>query len=81
MPENEKNTVTEEVVITEEITEEVTTEENVAVTEETTGINDPSGFTRNLDKMGLGMLGIFVVIGIIIIVTSLLSKIKTTEDK
>lgn len=86
MPENEKNTVTEEVVIAEEITEEaeVTTEENVAVTEETTGINlefDPSGFTRNADKMGLGMLGIFVVIGIIIIVTSLLSKIKTKEDK
>ena len=79
MPENEKNTVTEEVVIAE-----VTTEENVAVTEESTGINlefDPSGFTRNADKMGLGMLGIFVVIGIIIIVTSLLSKIKTKEDK
>lgn len=37
------------------------------------------GFTRNLDKMGLGMLGIFVVIGIIIIVTSLLSKIKSKD--
>ena len=75
MPENEKNTVTEEVVITEEIT----AEETVAVTEETTGIYDPSGFTRNLDKMGKGMLGIFVVIGIIIIATSILSKIKTKE--
>ena len=82
----EKTTIAEEAVINEEITEEaeVTTEENVAVTEETTEINlefDPSGFTRNADKMGLGMLGIFVVIGIIIIVTSLLSKIKTKEDK
>ena len=85
MPE-EKTTIAEEAVIneetTEEVIEEVTAEETVAVTEETTGISlDPSGFTRNADKMGLGMLGIFVVIGIIIIVTSLLSKIKTKEDK
>ncbi|MDO5479696.1 MAG: hypothetical protein Q4G23_11105, partial [Clostridia bacterium] len=37
------------------------------------------GFTRNIDKMGLGMLGIFVVIGIIVIVTSLLNKIKNKD--
>ena len=87
MPE-EKTTIAEEAVIneetTEEVIEEVTAEETVAVTEETTGISlefDPSGFTRNADKMGLGMLGVLVVIGIIIVVTSLLSKIKTKEDK
>ena len=40
----------------------------------------PGEFVANLKYMGLGMLGIFVVIGIIIIVTSILSKIKTKEE-
>ena len=57
------------------------------ITETATGVPDkedtfkPGEFVANLKYMGLGMLGIFVVIGIIIIVTSLLSKIKTKEDK
>ena len=67
----------------ENLTEEaVETTETVGATEEATGISiefDPSGFTRNADKMGLGMLGIFVVIGIIIIATSLLAKIKSKD--
>ena len=34
----------------------------------------PMHFVDNLTYMGLGMLGIFVVIGIIILVTSLLGR-------
>ena len=30
---------------------------------------NPAGFTRNLDTMGLGMLGIFVVVGVVILIT------------
>ncbi len=36
---------------------------------------NPSAFIYNLRYMGLGMLGIMIVIGIIIIVTILLTKI------
>ncbi len=36
---------------------------------------NPSAFISNLRYMGLGMLGIMIVIGIIIIVTVLLTKI------
>ena len=35
---------------------------------------DPMNFLRNLKYMGLGMLVIFVVIGIIILVTMLVNK-------
>ena len=76
---SEEDAVIEEETI-EEAVEEITAEETEEVV--TTGIElsfDPNGFTRNIDKMGKGMLGIFVVIGIIIIVTSILSKIKTKE--
>ena len=90
MNELEKTTVEEiiseeDAVIEEETIEEAVEEIAAEETEEvvtTTGIDlsfDPNGFTRNIDKMGKGMLGIFVVIGIIIIVTSILSKIKTKE--
>lgn len=87
MPEN-KNTVLEDetLIAAEEDTakevENALEEEENTVAETTTDIKleyDPNGFTRNLDKMGLGMLGIFVVIGIIIIATSLLSKIKSKD--
>ena len=79
MPENKENLVEEETM--EEAVEEIAAEETEEVVT-TTGIDlsfDPNGFTRNIDKMGKGMLGIFVVIGIIIIATSILSKIKTKE--
>ncbi len=68
--------------------EEVITEDALE-TVETTGVSEevpaaefnfnPGNFVANLKYMGLGMLGIFVVIGIIIIVTSLLSKVKTKD--
>ena len=73
---SEEDAVIEEETI-EEAVEEIAGEETEEVVT-TTGIDlsfDPKGFTRNIDKM----LGIFVVIGIIIIVTSILSKIKTKE--
>ena len=76
----EENTSEEDAVI-EEAVEEIAAEETEEVVT-TTGIDlsfDPNGFARNIDKMGKGMLGIFVVIGIIIIATSILSKIKTKE--
>lgn len=40
---------------------------------------NPMNFISNLGYMGIGMLGIFVVIGIIILVTMLLNKV--TENK
>ena len=35
---------------------------------------EPSNFTSNLSYMGLGMLGIFVVIGVIMLFTAVLNK-------
>ena len=40
---------------------------------------NPMNFIGNLRYMGIGMLGIFVVIGVIILLTILLNKI--TENK
>ncbi len=37
------------------------------------------GFVENLKYMGAGMLGIFVVIGVIIIVITLLQKLSKEE--
>lgn len=39
----------------------------------------PEMFLKNLDKMGIGMLGIFIVIGVLILATSLLNKITTRK--
>ena len=41
---------------------------------------NPANFVSNLRYMGLGMLGIFVVLGIIILVTLALGKIKVKES-
>ena len=38
-----------------------------------------SNFVKNLPYMGKGMLGILIVMGIIILVTVLLNKIKTDK--
>lgn len=76
-------TETEEMVL--EIEGEVVENTEVTATEATVetsekGFNfNPGAFVDNLSYMGLGMLGIFVVIGVIIIVTSLLSKIKSKD--
>lgn len=37
---------------------------------------EPMNFVNNLMYMGIGMLGIFIVIGIIALATTLLNKIK-----
>lgn len=41
----------------------------------------PINFIKNLNYMGMGMLGIFVVIGIIILTTMLLSRITSPKDQ
>ena len=40
----------------------------------------PMSFIDNLKYMGVGMLSIFVVIGIIILIISLLTKISENKD-
>jgi len=40
---------------------------------------NPMNFIYNLKYMGLGMLGIFVVIGIIIVTTILLNKVTKND--
>jgi len=40
----------------------------------------PMGFVKNLPYMGKGMLGIFIVIGIIILSVYLLAKIGNKKD-
>lgn len=46
---------------------------------------NPMNFVENLRYMGLGMLGIFIVMGVIIAFTAILDKItsgkKDSEDK
>ena len=41
---------------------------------------NPANFVTNLRYMGLGMLGIFVVLGIIILVTLALGKIPAKDS-
>ena len=41
----------------------------------------PSNFIANLSYMGLGLLGIFVVIGIIILVTIALARSPTASPE
>ncbi len=38
---------------------------------------NPMAFVNNLRYMGLGMLGVFVVIGLIVLITMLLNKITS----
>jgi len=42
---------------------------------------EPLRFIENLSYMGLGMLGIFVAIGLIVVCTLGLNKIKDKDDK
>ncbi len=41
----------------------------------------PENFINNLKYMGIGMLGIFVVIGVIILLTMLLNAATTKKKK
>ena len=39
----------------------------------------PEMFVKNLDKMGIGLLGIFIVISVLIVSTLLLNKLTTRK--
>ncbi len=54
------------------VTEEVSTEAKIEF--------HPENFVKNLNYMGQGMLGIFIVIGIIALVTVVLSKVSGKKD-
>lgn len=41
----------------------------------------PFNFIKNLSYMGEGMLGIFIVIGIIVALTMILNKVFSNKDK
>lgn len=41
----------------------------------------PKNFVKNTRYMGAGMLGIFVVIGLIIIVTGILNRVTSAKKK
>ncbi len=42
---------------------------------------EPMHFVENLRYMGLGMLGIFIVIGVIMLLTMLLNKLTEQKDQ
>ena len=42
---------------------------------------NPIGFVENLKYMGIGMLGVFMIVGIIIFATYAICKITTKKDK
>ena len=56
-------------------------EEIVTTAAETTATFqfEPMNFVNNLSYMGIGMLGIFVVIGIIIVATVIINKATGTK--
>jgi hypothetical protein len=39
------------------------------------GIDYPAGFLGNIKYMGLGMFGIFLVIGVVIVITNILNSV------
>ena len=41
----------------------------------------PKGFVENLRFMGIGMLGIFIIIGIIIVATVIINKVFSGREK
>ncbi len=53
--------------------------ENEGAVEELNIDFQPSRFVDNLGKMGIGMVGIFIVMGVVIIVTSALNKATTNK--
>ena len=73
------DTVTEDATAEDTPAEDVDTEDNIAkddIADDTKKmIFEPLNFVKNLNYMGLGMLGIFIVIGVIILATALLNKL------
>ena len=56
--------------------------ENAPETEEASKmIFEPMNFVKNLSYMGVGMLGIFIVIGVIIIAVVVLNKVTAPKKK
>lgn len=45
------------------------------------GIDEPAGFFGNLQYMGLGMFGIFLVICVVIVITIILNEITSKKSK
>ena len=41
----------------------------------------PEGFVENLNYMGAGMLGVFIIVGIIIAATMAIGKFTAKSDK
>ena len=41
---------------------------------------NPIGFVENLKYMGIGMLGVFMIVGIIIFATYAICKLTTKKD-
>ena len=41
---------------------------------------NPMGFVENLRYMGVGMLGVFIIIGIIIAATYIINKVLKSPD-
>lgn len=42
---------------------------------------EPMNFVANLKYMGIGMLGVFIIVGIIITATYVIGKIDSKSDK
>ena len=42
---------------------------------------NPMGFVDNLPYMGIGMLGVFLIVGIIIVATGLIGKLTGSSGK
>lgn len=42
---------------------------------------NPAGFLTHIGKMGFGMIGIFIVIGVIVVITYALNKLSTGKKK
>ena len=42
---------------------------------------NPMGFVDNLPYMGIGMLGVFLIVGIIIVATGLIGKLTGSAGK
>lgn len=41
----------------------------------------PQGFVDNLKYMGVGMLGVFIIVGIIMVATYLIGKLTSGKSK
>ena len=68
-----------------EMTEETAKTVNEAINASLTNLDvelnfKPADFTRNIEYMGLGMLGIFVVVGVVILLTFVLNKVTAGKE-